>query len=304
MSFDLYEECILCPRHCKRNRNAGEKGYCGMTNELKIARAALHFWEEPCISGENGSGTVFFSGCSLRCVYCQNHSIACGDNGKIVDVNRLADIFLELEAKGANNINLVTATHYAPHIISALDIAKKQGLRINVVYNTGGYETVDNIKRLEGYIDVYLPDFKYASSECAVKYSSAADYPEVALAAIAEMVRQTGQCVFYENGIIKKGTIIRHLVLPGNIKNSKAAVKRIHDTFGDSVYISIMKQYTPMPHIMEYSDSYKELKRRLTNGEYKCVVDYAAQIGIINGFVQYGDNALESFVPQFDNYGV
>ncbi len=302
--FELYENCRLCPRKCEKNRNAGEVGYCGMTAELKIARAALHFWEEPCISGEKGSGTVFFSGCSLRCVYCQNYNIACGSAGKVISTQRLADIFLELQEKGANNINLVTGTHYVPHIIKALDAAKKNGLTIGIVYNTSGYETIENIKRLDGYIDVYLPDFKYANSDAAKKYSNAESYREVSLTAIEEMVRQTGKCSFFDNGIIKKGTIVRHLVLPGNIKNSKAAIKCLHDMFGDNIYISIMKQYTPMKHIIDGSDKYKELKRRVLDGEYSCVVDYAGKLGVVNGFVQYGDNADESFIPEFDNEGV
>lgn len=305
LDIGLYEKCTLCPRGCGVNRNSGEMGYCSSTAELRVTRAALHMWEEPCISGENGSGTVFFAGCSLKCVYCQNHRIALGkDVGKVITVERLAEIFLELEAKGANNVNLVTGTHYVPHITAALDIARQKGFGIPVVYNTGGYETVENVKRLDGYVDVYLPDYKYADGEIAKKYSNAPDYPCVALDAIREMVRQTGAPAFDDNGIMTRGVIVRHLVLPGNVKASKAAIKRLYEEFGDDVYISVMKQYTPMGHLSEYGDRYKELKRKLTTGEYNAVVNYAASIGVTNGFVQWGDNASESFIPDFDGVGV
>lgn len=302
---NLYENCNLCPRHCGANRSHGNVGYCGMSSELKIARAALHHWEEPCISGENGSGTVFFCGCSLKCIYCQNHNIALGDNcGKTVTIRRLADIFIELQDKKAHNINIVTGTHYTPSIVSAIDIARTDGLKIPVVYNTSGYETEQNIKLLNGYVDVYLPDFKYIDSEKSSKYSHAANYPEVALAAIESMLKQVGTPVFDNDGIITKGVIVRHLVLPGNIKASKLALKTLYNAFGDDIYISIMKQYTPMPHIMKFSDEYRELKRKLTSGEYNAVVNYACDIGITKGFIQSGENASESFIPEFDNEGV
>lgn len=300
----LYANCKLCPRNCGVNRLNGSVGYCGMSAELKIARAALHRWEEPCISGTDGSGTVFFCGCSLKCVYCQNHNIAIGtDCGKMVTTERLAEIFTELQHKNAHNINIVTGTHFMPHIIAAIDIARANGLKIPIVYNTSGYETENSINLLNGYIDVYLPDFKYIDSEKAQKYSMAKNYPQIALSAIASMLKQVGKPVF-KDGIMIKGVIVRHLVLPGNIKASKLALKTLHDEFGDDIYISIMKQYTPMPHIKDFPDEYRELKRKLTKGEYNAVVNYACDIGIVNGFIQNGENASESFIPEFDNEGV
>lgn len=282
----------------------GKTGYCGMGAEVRIARAALHQWEEPCISGKNGSGTVFFCGCSLKCVYCQNHNIAIGtDCGKYVTLERLAQIFLDLQNKKAHNINIVTGTHYTPHITEAIGLARKNGLIIPTVYNTGGYETVSNIERLNGYIDVYLPDFKYIDGDKAYKYSNARNYPKTALSAIEAMLKQVGSPVF-DDGIMTKGVIVRHLVLPGNVKASKLAIKTLYDAFGDDVYISVMKQYTPMRHIMNFSDDYRELKRKLTTGEYNAVVNYACDIGIVNGFVQKGENASESFIPDFNNEGV
>lgn len=300
--MELYDCCRLCPRACGVNRSAGERGFCTMTSELVLARAALHQWEEPCISGTNGSGTVFFSGCSLKCVYCQNSVIAHGKAGKTVEPERLSEIFLELQAKNAHNINLVTATHYVPHIILAVTEARKQGLRIPIVYNTSGYETLENIKRLDGIVDIYLPDFKYCDKNSAKKYSNAYDYPEYALSAIREMLRQTGKAVFDVDGIMQKGVIVRHLVLPGNIKSSKAALKLLYDEFADDIYISIMSQYTPMPHIDAVR--YRELTRTLTKGEYSYIIEYAANIGIKNGFMQEGGAAVDSFIPSFDNEGV
>lgn len=300
--MELYDNCTLCPRKCGVNRNSGKRGFCGMTSELFLARAALHYWEEPCISGTNGSGTVFFSGCSLKCVYCQNHVIAACGSGKAVSTQRLTDIFLELQYKNAHNINLVTPTHYVPHIIEAITEAKKRGLNIPIVYNTSGYETVENIKRLEGIVDIYLPDFKYYDSSVAKKYSNACDYSECAVSAIKEMLRQTGSAIFDSDGIMQRGVIVRHLVLPGNLKNSKAALKLLYDTFADDIYISVMSQYTPMPHL-DISE-YRELKRTLTKGEYSYIIDYAANLGIKNGFMQEGSAAEESFIPFFDNTGV
>ena len=304
MDMDLYKECRLCPRNCGVDRTNGKIGYCGETSVPSVARAALHYWEEPCISGKNGSGTVFFCGCSLKCVYCQNHCIATGEaKGKPVDSQRLCQIYFELKEKGAHNINLVTATHFTPHVVESVNMAKSKGLDIPIVYNTSGYETVENIKRLAGTVDIYLPDFKYFDADVAKKYSNASDYPKFALKAIEEMLKQVGLPVL-EDGIMKKGVIVRHLVLPGHIKASKSAIEAIYNAFGNDVYISIMKQYTPMPHIMSFDDEFKSLKRTLTKGEYKSVVDHAAKLGIVNGFVQYGDNAKESFIPAFDNEGV
>lgn len=295
--------CTLCPRNCKVDRKNGEKGVCGQTEELKVARAALHFWEEPCISGETGSGTVFFSGCSLHCVFCQNEPIANGTVGKLITVERLAQIFLELQQQGANNINLVTPGHYIPQIKEALLLAKAQGLTLPVVYNTSSYESVEALKRLEGLVDIYLPDFKYMSSELSAKYSHAADYADVAKAAIAEMVRQTGNPVFDaagEEGLIKRGTIVRHLTLPGCMDDSKVILQYLHETYGDRIYISIMNQFTPLANVADYP----ELNRKITEEEYDELIDYAIDLGVEQGFIQEGETAEESFIPDFGCQGV
>ena len=296
-------KCDLCPRKCLVDRKKGEKGICGQTENLKVARAALHFWEEPCISGDEGSGAVFFSGCPLHCVFCQNENIANGTVGKEISLERLVDIFLELQEKGANNINLVTPGHFVPQIVKALDQAKKEGLTLPVVYNTSSYETVDTIRMLDGYVDIYLPDFKYMSPVLSKKYSHAPDYAQVAKAAIAEMVRQTGKAVFVngdEDNLILRGTIVRHLTLPGCMEDSMQILKYLHDTYGDKIYISIMNQFTPLSNL----EKYPELNRRITDEEYETLVDYAIEIGIENGFIQEGDTAEESFIPAFDCEGV
>ncbi len=296
-------KCDLCPRKCLVDRKKGEKGICGQTENLKVARAALHFWEEPCISGDAGSGAVFFSGCPLHCVFCQNENIANGTVGKEISVERLAEIFLELQEKGANNINLVTPGHFVPQITKALDLAKQEGLKLPIVYNTSSYETVETIKRLEGYVDIYLPDFKYMSPGLSKKYSHAPDYAEVAKAAIAEMVRQTGKAVFVngdEDNLILRGTIVRHLTLPGCMEDSMQILKYLHETYGDTIYISIMNQFTPLSNL----EKYPELNRKITDEEYETLVDYAIDIGIENGFIQEGDTAEESFIPAFDCEGV
>jgi len=295
--------CTLCPRNCAVDRKNGEKGICGQTAQLKVARAALHFWEEPCISGTAGSGTVFFSGCSLHCVFCQNEAIANGTAGKVITIERLAEIFLELEEQGANNINLVTPGHFIPQIKEALTTAKQRGLALPVVYNTSSYESVEALKSLEGVVDIYLPDFKYMSSELSAKYSHAADYAEVAKAAIAEMVRQTGTPVFDENGedgLIKRGTIVRHLTLPGCMEDSKEIIKYLYDTYGEQIYISIMNQFTPLENVA----AYPELNRKITGEEYEELIDYAIELGIEQGFIQEGETAEESFIPAFDGEGV
>lgn len=295
--------CTLCPRNCSVDRKNGEKGICGQTAELKVARAALHFWEEPCISGTSGSGTVFFAGCSLHCVFCQNESIANGMVGKKISVERLAEIFGELQAQGANNINLVTPGHFIPKIKEALQLAKQNGMTLPIVYNTSSYESVEALQSLEGLVDIYLPDFKYLSSELSGKYSHAKDYAVVAKAAIAEMVRQTGEPVFDENGedgLIKRGTIVRHLALPGCMEDSKAILKYLHDTYGEAIYISIMNQFTPLSNV----EAFPELNRKITEEEYDELVDYAIEIGIEQGFIQEGETAKESFIPDFSGYGV
>lgn len=296
-------KCDLCPRKCLVDRKKGEKGICGQTENLKVARAALHFWEEPCISGDAGSGAVFFSGCPLHCVFCQNENIANGTVGKEISLERLVDIFLELQEKGANNINLVTPGHFVPQIVKALDQARREGLTLPVVYNTSSYETVDTIKMLEGYVDIYLPDFKYMSPVLSKKYSHAPDYAEVAKAAIAEMVRQTGKAVFVngdEDNLILSGTIVRHLTLPGCMEDSMQILKYLHETYGDTIYISIMNQFTPLSNL----EKYPELNRKINDEEYEALVDYAIEIGIENGFIQEGDTAEESFIPAFDCEGV
>lgn len=293
-------ECTLCPRMCRADRAAGQLGYCRMPDEIYAARAALHMWEEPCISGKEGSGTVFFSGCTLQCVFCQNEQIADGRIGRKISAERLAEIFLELQEKGANNINLVTPTHYVRQIKCALDKSRKEGLRIPVVYNTGGYETVETIKELEGYVDIYLPDLKYISRELSLKYSKAPDYFEKASAALAEMVRQTKEALYDERGMMKRGVIVRHLLLPGCLEDSKAVIRYLYKTYHNRVTISIMNQYTPLPQIA----GYPELNRKVTEEEYEELVDYAIELGVENGFVQEGETAEESFIPTFDFEGI
>ncbi len=289
--------CTSCPRNCKKTRTEGEPssfGYCQVSALPRVARAALHFWEEPCISGEEGSGTVFFSGCNLRCVYCQNREIAAGTRGTTISIKRLSEVFLELQKKGANNINLVTPSHYYPQIKEALLLVKKD-LHIPVIANTSSYDSVEALKEMEGLIDIYLADYKYADSSLAARYSHAADYPEVAFAALKEMYRQVGKPEFDDREIMKKGIIVRHLLLPGCKKDSKDVIRKIYDTFGDSVFISIMNQYTPLSHVADFP----ELNRKITEEEYDEVVDFAIDLGIENGFIQEGETAEESFIPDF-----
>lgn len=351
---DKHVMCNLCPRKCNKDRRFSaadnmdiireHAGFCQMPRQVFLARAALHMWEEPCISGKNGSGAVFFTGCQLRCVFCQNYNIAAGRDGKEISVERLSEIFLELQDKKANNINLVTPSHYVPVIITALEMAKAQGLVIPIVYNTSSYENVDTLKRLEGLIDVYLPDMKYMSSQAAEKYSHAPDYPEVAKRAIAEMYRQTGKPLFnekllsdkkqkpdekqisgrktkadenpptdqsiygdktfynknIEDGIMLKGMIVRHLMLPGLLNDSKEVIKYLYDTYNDNCYISIMNQYTPLLQVRDI----KELNRHITKREYNKVVDYAIDLGVENAFIQEGGADKDSFIPEFNYEGV
>lgn len=299
--LELLRQCKLCPRECGVNRLAGEKGRCGAVGEtVKVARAALHYWEEPCISGSRGSGTVFFSYCPLQCVYCQNREISRGDAGKEISVSRLAEIFLELQAKQAHNINLVTPTHYVPQIVLALREAKEKGLSIPVVFNCGGYEKPETLKLLEGLVDIWLPDFKYVSSEHAAKYSHAPDYLDWAKPALSEMVRQAGEPVFDIHGMMTRGVIVRHLVLPGMAKESKKILRYLHRTYGDRIYISIMSQFTPLENVADYP----EINRTVTESEYDNLLDFAVNIGIENAFIQEGTAADESFIPPFDCEGV
>ena len=319
---------MLCPRACGVNRTAGARGVCGQSANVRLARAALHFWEEPCISGTNGSGAVFFCGCSLQCVFCQNREIATGQTGIEIPKERLTEIFLELQEQHANNINLVTPGHYAPHIIAAVESARRQGLRIPIVYNTGSYETVDTIRSMEGIVDVYLPDFKYMDAALAEKYSHAKDYPNAAKAAIAEMVRQQPQARFVpelqqrEGGlrveiqsgtdrdtepkvqtqiqVMTAGVIVRHLLLPGMLYDSKQILKYLYEQYGNQIYYSLMSQYTPLAHVKDYP----ELTKRVSEEAYAHLVHYAEQLGITNGFTQEREVAKESFIPHFDCEGV
>lgn len=317
--LQYFTSCTLCPRKCRVNRLAGERGYCGQTAQLRAARAALHMWEEPCISGAAGSGTVFFSGCNLRCVYCQNHDIALGQTGKEISMERLAEIFLELQQKGAANINLVTPTHYIPLLAGALELARQGGLTLPVVYNCGGYESVEALRILDGLVDIYLPDLKYVSAEGSTKYSHASDYFEKAKLALAEMFRQSGPLEFYhsqppvsahpeavypaDTPLLRRGMLVRHLVLPGQVKDSKKVLHYLRDTFGNDIYVSVMCQYTPLSHMVNMTDI-PELSRRVTPAEYQRVMDYCLRLGMENVYIQEGDVARESFIPPFDLSGL
>lgn len=296
--LNYYENCVLCPRGCGVNR-AEKTGFCGQKDKLYAAKAYLHMWEEPCISGVNGSGTVFFSGCNLKCVYCQNRDIALGSAGFEISSERLGEIFLELQDKGAHNINLVTPTHFLRHVLQSLDLVWGK-LNIPVIYNCGGYETVETIKKLDGYIDIYLPDFKYMNRAAAKRYSNAPDYPDVAKAAIDEMVKQTVRYLFDEDGLMKRGVIARNLVLPSYTENSKDVIKYLYERYGDSIYMSIMNQYTPMRGM----DDYPEINRRVTKEEYDEVIDFAVSLGVNNAFIQEGGTVSESFIPLWDGSGI
>lgn len=341
--------CTICPRNCGADRSSSNLGYCKQPNHLTAARAYLHAWEEPCISGVNGSGTVFFSGCNMRCVFCQNSEIASGDVAKKISSERLSEIFLELQEKKASNINLVTPTHFVPLIIPALERAKDQGLVIPIVYNTSGYEKVETLKTLEGLIDIYLPDCKYYSDGLSLKYSNALDYHKTSLAAIDEMLRQVGEPLFYPEGyhpylgysdsyentgsasykkkdadaitlldsadynllldnctddyngpLMKKGVIIRHLMLPGNLADSKEVIRALLERYGSKVYLSIMNQFTPHGDL----SAYPELLKPVDSRDYDKLIDYAIDLGIENGFFQGEGTDSESFIPAFDFEGL
>lgn len=299
-NMNKYENCLLCPRKCGINRSTGQTGVCGVSSEIKVARAALHYWEEPCISGKRGSGAVFFSGCSLHCVFCQNREISDGKEGKVISKERLSDIFMELADKGANNINLVTPGQYIPDIVWAVNDAKSRGMKLPIIYNTSGYENVTELKLLEGIVDVYLPDFKYMDSTLSAMYSRAKDYPSVAKQALSEMVRQQPDVVIDDaTGLIQKGVIVRQLLLPGHVNDAKAVLKYLYDTYHDHVYISMMSQFTPIA-----LKDYPEINRTVTKREYERLVNYALEIGITNAFIQEGDVAKDSFIPAFDCEGV
>ena len=290
-------KCKLCPRGCNVDRDGGEIGYCGETSKIRVARTSLHQWEEPCITGKYGSGTVFFSGCSLKCIFCQNHNIADSSVGQVFTTQQLAEAFLRLQENKASNINLVTAGHYVKQIVPAIELAKEQGLHIPVVYNSLAYETVESLRMLNGLIDVYLPDCKFFSAEISENYAKTKDYFDVASKAIDEMVNQVGTPVFDEKtGNMIKGVIVRHLVLPGHTKDSMAILKCLHETYGNQIFISIMSQFTPVIR----QEKYLNLNRTVTKREYRKVLEYALLLGVENAFIQEGDAAKESFVPEFD----
>lgn len=289
------EECKLCPIQCKINRNKGELGRCKAGNKIQLGLYSLHFDEEPCISGKKGSGTVFFSNCNLKCKFCQNYKISCEGKGEEITIEKLAEIFLKQQEKGANNINLVTAVPYVLHIIEAIKLAKKQGLRIPILYNTSGYETIETLKKLEGYIDIYLPDFKYYDNNLALRLSGVKDYREVAEKAIIEMYRQVGENEYDENGLLKKGMIIRHLVLPNNIQNSKDVLKWIKENMPENITISLMAQYFPTYKACED----REINRKLTRNEYEEIENYLYDLGIENGYMQDLEEDEEKYVPKF-----
>lgn len=297
--------CTLCPRACGVNREQGVRGACGETAQIRLARAALHFWEEPCISGTKGSGAVFFTGCQLRCVYCQNQPIAQGAVGREITDSRLVEIFYELEAQGANNINLVTPDHFIPQIAKAIRQAKQQGFSLPFVYNTSSYVTVEALRELEGLIDIYLPDLKYLDAAHAKEYSGAPDYPQVAKAALQEMYRQVGAVRFAEvsgeeEPMLRRGMVVRHLLLPGALADAKRIVAYLYDTYGDDIYISLMSQYTPGKAV----EQHPVLHRRVRRKDYDALVDEAIRRGVENAFIQEGSSADESFIPAFDYQGV
>ncbi len=303
ISYPEYASCRLCPRDCGVDRNKAF-GYCREKSSLHVARASLHMWEEPCISGTKGPGTVFFSGCNMGCVFCQNRKISRGETGKIITTQRLAEIFFELQDKGANNINLVTGDMFIPTIADAIERAKRDGIRVPFLFNTSSYLKADSLKRLEGLIDIYLPDFKYIRDEDAIRYSSAPGYPEAAKEAVAEMVRQQPKCTFITDKdgqhLITKGVVVRHLLMPGMLIQAKLITRYLYETYGDSIYISLMNQFTPNGELK----AFPEIDRKVTGYEYKSLVEYAMNLDITNGFIQEGETATESFIPDFDLTGI
>ncbi len=298
--LNLLDNCNVCARNCGVNRNTGKIGFCKSGSTVKLAKAYGHMWEEPCISGEKGSGTVFFSNCNLRCVFCQNHDISQEDIGKEVSIERLSEIFLEQQLRGYHNINLVNPTHYIPQIIRALDIAKKQGLSIPVVYNSNGYENIKSIRALKDYVDIYIPDLKYFNDKYAVKYSNAPNYFNIASEAIREMVSQVGECTFDESEIMTKGVIIRHLMLPGLLFDSKKVVDYIYKTFEDKVFLSLMNQYTPMFKAVDYP----EINKVLNPAHYDSLVDHCIDLGYKNAFIQESGSNTTAYVPDFNMQGI
>ena len=294
----ILNKCLLCPKSCGVNRNKGELGFCKAGNKIKIAKAYLHQWEEPPITGKKGSGTIFFSNCNLRCIFCQNYEISEVGKGIEISIERFSEICLDLQNRGASNINLVTPTHYVPLIIDGIKLAKKNGLKIPIVYNSSGYEKAESIKLLDGIVDIYLPDFKYYSDEYAIKYSGCQNYFRYASESLMEMVRQKGKCIFDDDGNMLSGVIVRHLLLPGMEKDSKKILKYLYDTYGDKIYFSIMNQYTPVR-----TCKYAELNSKVDNMVYDDIIDYAWNLGIRQAFIQDGETQSESFIPKWDFRG-
>ena len=295
---ELLKHCRLCPRACGANRTR-TRGLCGANDRIEAARASLHMWEEPPISGTHGSGTVFFSHCSLGCVYCQNRQISRREaSGQEITIAGLARTFLSLQQQGAHNINLVTGAHYAPHIVEALQLARKKGLSVPVVYNSSGYETIETLQLLDGWIDIYLPDYKYYSSYYADRYSHAADYRETAVTAITAMVRQTGAPQYNADGMLTRGTVIRHLMLPGLGGDTAQVLRDIAVRFGDTVLVSLMRQYTPFD-----MQDWPELDRTITAAEYADACALFCELGL-GGFFQQDESISESFIPAFDGTGL
>ncbi len=290
-------KCNLCPRICNVNRYK-ELGFCRQSNRIKLALAKPFFYEEPPISGTNGSGTIFFTGCNLKCIFCQNYDISTKSIGKTISIKRLSEIMLELQKKKVHNINLVTPTIYVPQIIKAIKLAKKNGLSIPIIYNSSGYETVETIKMLNGYIDVYLPDLKYFNDEIAIKYSKANNYFKFASEAIDEMIKQVGPCKFDKDGLIRKGVIIRHLLLPNHLDDSKKIIKYL-SKYKDDIYISIMNQYTPIRKL-----KYEELNHHVDKNDYYNLIDYAVSLNINNAFCQEDETVSESFIPKWNYEGI
>lgn len=296
---ELYNSCELCPRKCHINRNT-TKGICSNTSTLKVARSALHYFEEPSISGSNGSGTIFFSGCNLKCCYCQNKEISNDNFGINISVERLSELMLKLQAKNANNINLVTPTHFVPSIIEAIKLARENGLSIPIVYNTSGYESITTIKLLAGYVDIYLTDFKYFDNKLGEDLSKVKNYFEVASLALSEMYKQVGINKFNDNGMMTKGIIVRCLVLPTKGNDTKKIINYLYKKYQDNIYLSIMNQYTPVTR----STTFPFLNNKVSDSEYDDIINYALDLGVINAYIQEGETSDESFIPPFDLEGL
>ena len=294
--IELLQKCEICPHKCKIDRTKNQVGRCKSKDTVKLALASIHNFEEPCISGRNGSGTVFFSNCNLSCEFCQNYEISQQGLGKEISIERLAEIFIEQQSRGADNINLVSPTSYAVQIIEAIKIAKNNGLKIPIIYNTNGYENIETLKLLEGYIDIYLPDLKYAENDLAKKYSKIENYFEIATSAIKEMYRQVGENEYGENGIIKKGIIIRHLILPNHTENSKKVLKWIAENMPKNITVSIMAQYFPTYKAKEI----KDINRKITKYEYQKIENYLYSLDLENGYIQEMGNNEEIYVPKWE----